>query len=92
MIGKVAFVTGGSAGIGRATALAFARKGARVAVADVDVAGGEESVALLNSLGGTAMFIRLRQCLKLPQSLVNVDHGEIPGKRRMKSAWRVPLT
>lgn len=49
--GKVALVTGGSSGIGRATALAFARHGARVIVADVDVAGGEETVRLIRQAG-----------------------------------------
>lgn len=45
--GKVALVTGGSSGIGRATALAFAREGAKLVVADVDAAGGEETVRLI---------------------------------------------
>ena len=40
--GKVALVTGDSSGIGRAAALAFAREGAKVTVADVDIKGGEE--------------------------------------------------
>ena len=40
--GKIALVTGASSGIGRATALAFAREGAEVVVADVTVEGGEE--------------------------------------------------
>lgn len=56
--GKVALVTGGSFGIGRASAVAFAREGARVVVADVDVAGGEETVASIVALRGEAMFVR----------------------------------
>ena len=43
--GQVAVVTGAGAGIGRATALAFAAEGLKVVVADRDVAGGEDTVA-----------------------------------------------
>lgn len=56
--GKVALVTGAASGIGRATALAFAREGARVVVSDVDVEGGNETVNLIAQGGGTAMFVR----------------------------------
>ena len=55
---KVAIVTGGSSGIGRASALAFAREGAKVAVVDITVAGGEETVALIKKAGGEAMFMK----------------------------------
>ena len=55
---KVALVTGGASGIGRAAALAFAREGARVVVSDVTVVGGEETVQMIQAAGGTAMFVK----------------------------------
>ncbi len=54
---KVALVTGGSSGIGRATALAFAREGAKVVVADIAVEDGEETVRLIKERGGEAIFV-----------------------------------
>jgi len=57
--GKVALVTGAGAGIGRASALAFAAAGARVVVTDIDVAGGEETVALITRAGAEAIFVRV---------------------------------
>lgn len=56
--GKVAVVTGGSSGIGRAAALAFAREGAKVVIADVDIEGSRESVGMIEAAGGEACFIR----------------------------------
>lgn len=55
---KVVLVTGGSSGIGRATALACAREGAKVAVADIVIAGGEETAQLVKDAGGEAIFIK----------------------------------
>ena len=52
---KVALVTGAGSGIGRATALAFAREGAKVAVADYNAAGAAETVRLIEAEGGTAL-------------------------------------
>ena len=56
--GKVALITGASSGIGRASALAFAKAGAKVAVADVAVEEGEKTVHMIHELGGEAIFIK----------------------------------
>ena len=56
--GKVAFVTGGASGIGRAAALAFARAGASVAVADVGEQANQESARLIEQQGGRALAVR----------------------------------
>jgi NAD(P)-dependent dehydrogenase (short-subunit alcohol dehydrogenase family) len=56
--GKVALVTGSASGIGRATALACAREGAKTVVSDVDVAGGGQTVGMIESAGGEAIFVR----------------------------------
>jgi NAD(P)-dependent dehydrogenase (short-subunit alcohol dehydrogenase family) len=56
--GKVAFVTGASSGIGRATAMAFAREGASVVVADIAEAGTQETARLIESLGGRALAVK----------------------------------
>ena len=55
--GKSALITGGGGGIGRATALAFAREGGRVAVADVAVEAARETVAQINAAGGQAIAL-----------------------------------
>lgn len=56
--GKVALVTGGSAGIGRAAARQLARAGARVVIASRRAAEGEETIAEIERGGGTALFVR----------------------------------
>lgn len=55
--GKSTLITGGGGGIGRATALAFAREGARIAVADLDANAAQDTVAMVNAIGGQAMSL-----------------------------------
>jgi NAD(P)-dependent dehydrogenase (short-subunit alcohol dehydrogenase family) len=54
--GKVALITGGSSGIGRAAALLFGREGAKVMVADYNAEGGERTTKSIREAGGVAAF------------------------------------
>ncbi|MEM8786096.1 MAG: SDR family NAD(P)-dependent oxidoreductase [Pseudomonadota bacterium] len=56
--GKAALITGAANGIGRATALLFAREGASVICGDIDETSGAETVDLVRKAGGKAEFIR----------------------------------
>lgn len=56
--GKVALITGGGSGIGRATAVAFARAGAQVVIGNRNVERGEETVSMIRKAGGMASFQR----------------------------------
>lgn len=55
---KVAIITGGGNGIGRETAVLFAEHGASIAVADIDVEAGEETVQKIRERGGHALFMK----------------------------------
>jgi len=57
--GKVAIITGAARGIGRAIALRFGQEGAHVAIVDVREAEGRETVHLIETAGGQAMFVRV---------------------------------
>ena len=58
MEGKVAFVSGGGDGIGRAGALAFAREGAKVVIAEINEALGREAMEAVKAQGGEGLFVR----------------------------------
>jgi NAD(P)-dependent dehydrogenase (short-subunit alcohol dehydrogenase family) len=57
LAGKVALISGGASGIGRATALLFAREGAKLGLADINLKGGEAVEQEINANGGEAVFI-----------------------------------
>jgi NAD(P)-dependent dehydrogenase (short-subunit alcohol dehydrogenase family) len=75
--GKIALVTGAGSGIGRATSQAFAARGARVVVSDVNGQSGEETVAGIKSAGGDASFIR---CDVADPAAVDAMFDEIIGR------------
>ena len=55
---KIALITGGSSGIGKAAAQLFSREGAKVVIGDINVEGGEETVRSISDAGGDAHFVR----------------------------------
>ncbi len=55
---KVSLITGAASGMGRATAILFAREGSKVVAVDVDEAGGRKTVDLIHELGADAMIVK----------------------------------
>lgn len=75
--GKVALITGAGSGIGRATALVFAREGVKVVVADIDVDNSRETVNLIREADGEATFVKTdvakeTEVQKLIEKIINI--------------------
>src|SRR6266478_9371518 len=83
--GKVALVTGGGGGIGRATALAMVREGARVAVADFAAAAARDTVAQINAQGGQA--ITLTGDVTRAEDVLSMVHDTLTAYGRLDCAF-----
>jgi NAD(P)-dependent dehydrogenase (short-subunit alcohol dehydrogenase family) len=84
MENKVAMVTGAASGIGRATALSFAREGAKVVVSDVSD-GGKETVKLIQDHGGAAAFVPCN--VADPQDVTKLVHTTLDTFGRLDCAF-----
>jgi 3-oxoacyl-[acyl-carrier protein] reductase len=67
---KIAIITGAGSGIGRESAVMFAQEGARIVVADINDASGKETVDIINSAGGEAIFVYVD--VSIPASVENL--------------------
>jgi NAD(P)-dependent dehydrogenase (short-subunit alcohol dehydrogenase family) len=79
--GKTAIVTGAASGIGRTSALLYAKKGAKIVVSDVDSNGGQETVQMITDQGGEAFFFQAdvsdhKQCEALVEATVS-EYGRL---------------
>ena len=61
---KVSLITGAASGIGCATAILFAKEGAKVVVADYEEQGGNQTVNLIRQVGGEALFVQKKVKIK----------------------------
>ena len=83
--GLVALVTGAGSGIGQATALAFAREGAKVVVSDIDGRGGEQTVVQIRAAGGDAQFAAAD--VSKESDVINLIQGTLKAYGRLDVAF-----
>ncbi|MGD0422769.1 MAG: glucose 1-dehydrogenase [Candidatus Bathyarchaeia archaeon] len=90
--GKVALITGSGSGIGRATAILFAKEGAKVAVNDVSEKGGQETVQFIRASGGDTTFFKANVTnaleVKLMVSEVIKKYGRIDILHNNVGGWQ----
>ena len=97
--GKVALITGAGSGMGRAAALLFAKEGAKLAAADYDPAGGQETVRMIKEAGSEAIFIEAdvskaadveRMVMMTVEAYSRIDilynNAGIPGRKMVPTA------
>lgn len=82
--GKIVVVTGAASGIGRATALAFAREGAKVVVSDVSD-NGQETARMINAQGGEAVFTSCD--VSIPEQVEDLIHSTVDRFGRVDCAF-----
>jgi NAD(P)-dependent dehydrogenase (short-subunit alcohol dehydrogenase family) len=81
LAGKVALITGGTSGIGRASAVLFAQEGAKVAIVGRDELRGQEVVAEIHRAGGTALFLRCD--VRIPEECRRAVNKTVEAFRRL---------
>jgi NAD(P)-dependent dehydrogenase (short-subunit alcohol dehydrogenase family) len=94
LTGKVAIVTGAGSGIGRTSALIYAREGAKVVVADIDEKGGQETIKMIQKVNGDTFFVKTNlansmECESLVKKTIqNYGHLDIACNNTGMRQWQ----